>query len=104
MRSSARSGRSSHAAQQAPTHDGHRAIDLVEQRSGGGALATGHDFQVLQRDRIDDEAVRGGPVRDGADVREIGLLRGAQIGDESARRLDGRRPPVEPEALEGHAP
>ena len=66
----------------------------------GAALAAGHDLQMLERDRIDDEAVAARAVRDGADVGEVGLLRVAQVGDEAAGGLNRRRAPFEPEPFE----
>ena len=38
-------------AQQAPAHRGDRPIDLVQQRTLRTALASGHDLEMLQRDR-----------------------------------------------------
>ena len=86
--------------EQTPAHRGDRAIDFLEQRSLRTTLAPGDDLEVLQRDRIDDETVGAGPVGDGSDVREVGLLRVAQVGHQRSGGLDRRRPAVEPEAFE----
>ena len=90
--------------QPAPQHSAaHRrdgAIDLVEQRSLRSAFAARDDLQVLQRDRIDQQAVGGGPVGDRAHVCEVGLLCIAEVGDESAGRLNRAGPAIEAEAVE----
>ena len=91
-------------AQQAGAHRRDRAVDLVEQRSLRSAFAAGDDLEVLQRDRIDDQAVGGRLVADGADVREVGLLRVAQVADQPAGRLHRRDPAVEPEPFEPVGP
>ena len=84
MRSSETSGRSSHERSRRPAIDGHRAIDLVEQRAVAAAVHRFDDFEVLQRDRIDQQAVGRRLVGDAADVREIGFLRVAQIVEQGA--------------------
>ena len=43
------------------------------------------DLEVLERDRVDAAGRPGLPVGDGAHVREVGLLRVAQVADERAR-------------------
>ncbi len=87
-------------AQQPAADRGDRAIELVEQRAVAAALRSLEDLEVLERRRIDEERVGALAVRDGADVREVGLLRLAQVVDERAGRGDGRRPALEAEALQ----
>ena len=53
MRSSDSSGRSSQRAQQPAAHRRHRAIDLVQQRSGPAAVGAFDHLEVAQRRRID---------------------------------------------------
>ena len=87
-------------AQQAPGHDGHRSIDLVQQRPLAAAVHRLDDFEVLERDRVDQQAVGRCLVGDAADVREIGFLRVAQIVEQRAGRRHGRRVSIEPEPFE----
>ena len=91
-------------AQQAGAHRRDGAVDLVEQRSLRSAFAAGDDLEVLQRDRIDDEAVGNRLVADGADVREVCLLRVAQVTDQPAGCLHRRDPAVEAETFEPVGP
>ena len=74
--------------QQPPAHRRHRAIDLVQQRSGAAAVGRLDDVEVPERGRVDDQAVGAGAVRNLADVREIGLLRVAQVLDQRACGAD----------------
>ena len=78
-------------AEQPAAHRRDGAIDLVQQRPLRPALAAGDDLEMLQRDRIDEQAVGGRLVADGAHVREVGLLRVAEVRD-AARRRPGWRP------------
>ena len=71
-------------AQQPAAHRRHRAIDLVQQRSGAAAVGGFDDLEVPQRGRIDEQAVGAGAEGDLADVREVGLLRVAQVVHERA--------------------
>ncbi len=91
-------------AQHAAAHRGDRAIDLVQQRSPGAAVAARDHLEVLQRDRIDDQAVGARSVGDAAHVREVRLLRVAEVGDQTAGCLDGGDAAVESEAFEAVGP
>ena len=103
-RSSVASGRSSQPRSRRPP------IDVIVRSISSSsepfvsALAAGNDLQVLERDRIDDQAVAGGLVGDRADVREVGFLRVAQIRRQPARGLDGGRPALEAEPVEAVDP
>ncbi len=55
---------------------------------------------MLQRDRVDDQAVGARPIGDGADVRQVGFLRIAQVCDETAGSLNRGGPALEPKTLE----
>ena len=55
---------------------------------------------MLQRDRIDEQALGDGLIGDRAHMREVGLLRVAQVGNQAARRLDGGDAAIETEAVE----
>ena len=55
---------------------------------------------MLERDRVDNQAVGARAVADRADVGEIGFLRIAQVGNEPTCRLDGCRSSVQAEPLE----
>ena len=99
--SSATSGRSSHdRSRRLP-------IDVIVRSSSSSsdpvapALRALEDLQVLQRRRIDQERVGALAVRDRAHVREVDLLRLAQVVDERARGGDGGRVAVEAEILRG---
>ena len=87
-------------AQQAAADRGDRAIELVEQRARAAALGSLEDLEMLQRRRIDQQRVGALAVGDRAHVREIDLLRLAQVVDERAGGGDGGRMAVEAEALE----
>ena len=87
-------------AEQSSAHRRDRSIDLVQQRSLRTAFAAGHDLEVFQRDRIDDEAVAARAIADGAHVGEVGLLRVSQIADERAGGLDRGLPAFQSEAFE----
>ena len=87
-------------AQQTPGHGGDRSIDLVQQRTLAAAIHRLDDFEVLERDRVDQQAVRRCLVGDAADVREIGFLRVAQIVEQCAGCRHGRRMSIEPEPFE----
>ena len=82
-------------AQQASGHGGDRAVDLVQQGALAAALHRFDNLEVLQRDGIDEQAVGRRLVGDAADVREVGLLRVAQVVRAGRRRptrpTDGRR-------------
>ena len=67
------------AAQQPPPHRRDRAIDLVQQRSGAPAIDGLDHFEVPERGRIDQHAVRPGAERDLAHVRQVRLLGVAQV-------------------------
>ena len=56
----------------------------MQQRSGAAAVGRRDDLEVPERGRIDDHAVGAGAERDVAHVREVGLLRVAQVLDERA--------------------
>src|SRR5262249_62254660 len=45
-------------SQQPAADRGHRTIELVEQRAGASAIGSLDDLEVLQRRRIDEQAVR----------------------------------------------
>ena len=87
-------------AQQASRHGRDRPIDLVEQRALAAAIHRLDDFQMLQRDRVDEQAVGRRLVGNAADVREVGFLRVAQIVEQRACGRHGGRVSVEPEAFE----
>ena len=74
-------------AQEAAAHRRDREIELVEQRAGAAALGALDDLEVLQRDRIDQQVVGLLAQVHAGHVREIGLLRVAQIADEGAAGL-----------------
>jgi hypothetical protein len=76
-------------AQQPAAHRRDRAIDLLQQRSRPPAVARLDHLEVLQRGRIDEEAVGAGAEGDVADVREIRLLRVAQVLHQRAGGGDG---------------
>ena len=84
-------------AQQPAAHRRHRAVDLVQQRSGAPAVGGVDHLEVAQRRRIDEQAVGAGAERDLTDVGEIGLLRVAQVVDERAGRAHRRGPILEAE-------
>ena len=76
-------------AQQPAAHRRDRAIDLVRAATRRGRRRADFDhLEVPQRGRIDDQAVGAGAEGDLADVREIGLLRVAQVLDERAGGAD----------------
>ena len=100
MRSSETRGRSSQAAQQAAGHGGHRAIDLVKQGAVAAALHRFDDFEMLERDSINQQAVGRRLVRDAAHMCEVGLLRVAQVVEQCAGRRHGERMRVETEPFE----
>ena len=87
-------------AQQAPGHGGDRPIDLVEQGALAAAVHRFDDFEMLERDRVDEQAVGRCLVGDAADVREVGFLRVAQIVEQRAGGRHGGRVSVEPEPFE----
>ncbi len=87
-------------AQQPSSHGGDRAIDLVKQGALAAAVHRLDDFEVLQRDGVDQEAVGRRLVGDAADVREIGFLRVAQVVEQGACGRHGRRMAVEAESFE----
>ena len=91
MRSSATSGRSSQRAQQARAHR-RSASDRARDSSDPSRppSAPSSDLEVAERHRIDEQAVAALAPADGADVREIDLLRVAQVLDQ---RAGGARPP-----------
>ena len=76
------------------------AIDLVEQRTLRAAFAAGDDLEMLERDRIDQQALGDGLIGDRAHMGEVGLLRVAQVRNQTARRLDGADAAIEAEAVE----
>ena len=82
-------------AQQPAAHRRDGAIELVEQRSVAAAFRAFDDLEMLERRRIDQQRVGALAVADRADVREVDLLRAAQIVDERAggrdRARDGAR-------------
>ncbi len=78
----------------------HGSIELVEQRSGAGALGSFENLQVLQRRRIDQQRVGALAVGHRPHVSEVDLLSLAQVMDERSGRGDGRWMTVEPETLE----
>ena len=82
-------------AQETAAHRGHRAIDLVQERSGPAPVGRVEHLEVAQRGRVDEEAIGTGAKRDLADVREIGLLRVAQVVDERAGRPNRGGPILE---------
>ena len=86
--------------QQAAAHRCHRAIDFVEQRPGPAAVGRIDDFERAQRRRIDDQAVGASAKCDLAHVREVGLLRVAQVVHERAGSAHGGRTIVESETDE----
>ena len=87
-------------AQQPSAHRRDRAIDLVQQRAGAAAVLRLDHLEVPQRRRIDEQAVGAGAERDVAHVREIGLLRVAQVLHERAGGGHGGRTIVEAEPLQ----
>ena len=90
MRSSATSGRSSQARSRRPPIGVTVRSISCEQRSLAAALHRLDDLEVLQRDRIDQQAsadVLAAAIA--ADVREVGLLGVAQVARPARRR---RRP------------
>ena len=87
-------------AQQPPRHGGDRAIDLVEQGALAAAIHRFDDFEMLERDRVDEQAIGRCLVGDAADVREVGFLRVAQIVEQGAGGRHRGRVSVEPEAFE----
>ncbi len=72
----------------------------MEQRPGPAAVGRLDDLERAQRRRIDDQAVGASAKRDLADVREIGLLRVAQVVHERSGGAHGGRTIVEAEADE----
>ena len=71
-------------AEHASAHRRDRAVDLVQQRSVASALHRFDDFQVPERDGVDQEAVGGRLERNRADVREVRFLRVAQVVEQRA--------------------
>ncbi len=104
IRSSATSGRSSQARRSRPPIERHRPVDLVQQRAGRAAVDGFDHFEVAQRGRIDEQAVGAGAKRDLAHVREIRLLRVAQVVDERAGGAHRGRTIVEAESGEALRP
>ena len=101
MRSSASSGRSSHARSSRPPIA--VTVRSISCSSDPVAAAVGRleHLEVAQRRRVDEQAVGAGAKRDLADVREVGLLRVAQVLHERAGGADrGRDAILEPEAGE----
>ena len=86
--------------QQTAAHGGHRAIELVEQRSGAAAFGSLQDLEVLQRRRIDEEVVGTLTEGDRSHVREIDLLRAAHVMHERAGGGHRRGMRVEAEPFE----
>ena len=87
-------------AQRASAHRRHGAVDFVEQRSLQPAFAAGEHFEMLQRDRVDEQAFGRSFVGNGAHMRQVGLLGVTEIGDQSACCLNGGCAAVEAEAVE----
>ena len=88
------------AAQQASAHRRDRAVDFMQQRAGAAAVLRLDHLQVSQRDRIHEETIGAGAERDVPHVREVRLLRVAQVLHQRAGGGDGGRPVVEAEPLE----
>ena len=91
-------------AQEPAAHRRHRAVDLVQQRSGAAAVGGVDHLEVAERGRIDEEAVGAGAKRNLTDVRKIGLLRVAQVVDERAGRANGGGPILETKPEEALRP
>ena len=79
------------AAQHARAHRGLRAIEHAQQRPVAAAFRAFDHFEMLVGRRIDQQAVGALAIADGADVREVDLLRIAQVLDERAGGADGGR-------------
>ena len=87
-------------AQESTAHGRHRPIDLVQERTGGGAVAAHDDLQMPQRDRVDRRDIGRCLVRNRSDMSQVGLLRVTQVRDEPSGRLDRGGAPVEAEPFE----
>ena len=83
-------------AEQTSAHCRDRAVDFLEQRALRPAVAAGDHLEVLEGDRIDDQAIGARAIADGADVHEVGFLRVAQMRDEAAGCLDRGGPAPRP--------
>ncbi len=78
-------------SQQAARHRRDRSIELVEQRTLATAFRPLEDLEMLERRRIDEQGIGALPIRDRANVGEIGFLRAAQIVNQRSCRAHGRR-------------
>ncbi len=90
MRSSETSGRSSQARSRRPAIGGDRAVDLVQQRAVAAAVHRLDDFEVLERDGVDEQAVGRGLVRDRS-ARARGRPSACRADSEAARRRPTRQ-------------
>ena len=87
-------------AQEAAAHWRHRQIQFVEQGSSTAAFRPLHDFEVLQRYRIDQQMVGLLTQVDARHVSQIGFLGFAQVADEGSSGLRGCGMALEAEALQ----
>ena len=76
----------------------------MKQRALAAALHRFDDLEVLQRDRVDQQAIGRRLVGDAPDVREIGFLRVAQVVEQGAGGGHGGRVAVEAESFETAGP
>ena len=87
-------------AQKSAADRRHRRIDLPEQRSVAAALGSFQHLEMLQRRRIDEQRIRALPEGNRPDVRQVDLLRAAEMVDERACGRDGGVVAVETESSE----
>ena len=99
-RSSSTSGRRIHARSSRPPIALERAIELVQQRAFGLALAAGDQLEVAARDGVDAQRIRRGPERQRADVLEVRLLRDLQMVEQAAGGASGGLVTAQAEAVE----
>ncbi len=91
-------------AQRPAAHRGDRPVDLVQEGPAPAALAGLHHLEVPQRDGIDHQRVGRLPEGGGAHVREVHLLRVAQVADQPAGRANGKRVRLEAEGVQAARP
>ena len=100
MGSSSSSGRRSHDRRSRPPIDVTVASSSSSSDPARPPSRAFDDPEVLDRGGIDEQVVGLLAQTDGADVREVGFLRVAQMRDQPARRLNRRGPLRQPEAIE----